>query len=56
MAERLYGFTFNRLPKGTVPVFHEDVVVYEVKDHGQPVGLYYTERLRPVRASVRARG
>ncbi len=43
MAERLYGFTFTKLPKGTVPVFHEDVTVYEVKDHGRPVGLYYTD-------------
>lgn len=43
MAERLYGFTFDKLAAGTVPVFHPDVVVYEVKDHGRPVGLYYTD-------------
>ncbi len=43
MAERLYGFTFTKLPTGTVPVFHPDVTVYEVKDHGRPVGLYYTD-------------
>ncbi len=43
MAERLYGFTFEKLAAGTVPVFHPDVTVYEVKDHGRPVGLYYTD-------------
>jgi peptidyl-dipeptidase Dcp len=43
MAERLYGFTFEKLAPGTVPVFHPDVTVYEVKDHGRPVGLYYTD-------------
>jgi peptidyl-dipeptidase Dcp len=43
MAERLYGFTFETLAPGTVPVFHPDVTVYQVKDHGRPVGLYYTD-------------
>ncbi len=43
MAERLYGFTFERLPAGAVPVWHPDVVVYEVKDHGQHAGLYYAD-------------
>jgi peptidyl-dipeptidase Dcp len=43
MAERLYGFTFDRLAEGTVPVFHPDVVVYEVKDGGRPIGLYYAD-------------
>lgn len=43
MAERLYGFTFQKLAPGTVPVFHPDVVVYQVFDHGQPIGLYYTD-------------
>ncbi|RZJ03882.1 MAG: M3 family peptidase [Brevundimonas sp.] len=43
MARRLYGFTFEKLAPGTVPVFHEDVTVYEVKDAGRPVGLYYTD-------------
>jgi peptidyl-dipeptidase Dcp len=43
MARRLYGFTFEKLAPGTVPVFHEDVVVYAVRDHGRPVGLYYTD-------------
>jgi len=43
MAERLYGFTFEKLAPGVVPVFHPDVTVYEVKDHGRTVGLYYTD-------------
>ncbi len=43
MARRLYGYTFERLPQGTVPVWHPDVVVYEVKDHGQHAGLYYAD-------------
>lgn len=43
MARRLYGFTFDKLPTGAVPVWHPDVVVYEVKDAGRPVGLYYTD-------------
>ncbi len=43
MARRLYGFTFEKLAPGTVPVFEPDVTVYEVKDAGRPVGLYYTD-------------
>jgi peptidyl-dipeptidase Dcp len=43
MARRLYGFTFEKLPAGTVPVFHPDVTVYEVKDAGRPIGLYYAD-------------
>lgn len=43
MARRLYGFTFEKLAPGAVPVFHPDVVVYEVKDAGRPIGLYYTD-------------
>ena len=43
MAERLYGFTFTKLAPGTVPVFHPDVTVYEVKEHGTPIGLYYAD-------------
>ena len=43
MAHRLYGFTFDKLPAGAVPVWHPDVVVYEVKDAGRHVGLYYTD-------------
>lgn len=43
MAERLYGFTFEKLPTGTVPVWHPDVTVYEVKEHGKSIGLYYAD-------------
>lgn len=43
MAERLYGFTFEKLATGTVPVWHPDVTVYEVKEHGTPIGLYYAD-------------
>ena len=45
MAERLYGFTFKKLPTGAVPVFHPDVVVYEVHDKvsGRLIGIYYTD-------------
>lgn len=43
MARRLYGFTFDKLATGTVPVWHPDVVVYEVKDAGRPIGLYYAD-------------
>ena len=43
MARRLYGFTFEKLAPGTVPVFHPDVTVYEVKDAGRPIGLYYAD-------------
>lgn len=43
MARRLYGFTFERLPQGAVPVWHPDVVVYDVKDHGRHAGLYYAD-------------
>ena len=42
MAERLYGFTFVEIT-GTVPTFHPDVRVWEVKDKasGKLVGLFY---------------
>ena len=42
MAERLYGFDFVRLPAGTVPGFHPDVEVFEVKDKasGRHIGLF----------------
>ncbi len=42
MAEQLYGLTFTEIT-GTVPVFHPDVRVWEVKDKasGAHVGLFY---------------
>lgn len=45
MAERLYGFQFKKLAAGTVPVFEENVVTYEVHDKvsGRLLGLYYTD-------------
>ncbi len=45
MAERLYGFAFTPLPKGTVPVFHPDVEVFEVTDKatGRHIGLFYSD-------------
>ncbi|QTN19661.1 M3 family metallopeptidase [Brevundimonas sp. AJA228-03] len=45
MAECLYGFTFTRLPAGSVPIFEPDVVTYEVHDKasGRLIGLYYTD-------------
>ncbi|KAK0359250.1 hypothetical protein LTR94_032046, partial [Friedmanniomyces endolithicus] len=46
MAERLYGFQFKKLAKGTVSVFEPDVEVYEVYDKsrgGKLIGLYYTD-------------
>jgi peptidyl-dipeptidase Dcp len=45
MAERLYGFTFTPLPKGTIPVFHPDVEAFEVKDKatGNHVGVFYSD-------------
>ncbi len=44
MAERLYGLTFTEIT-GTVPVFHPDVRVFEVKDKAsrRHVGLFYRD-------------
>jgi len=45
MAGRLYGFEFTKVPAGSVPVFHPDVEVFEVKDKatGKHVGLFYSD-------------
>lgn len=45
MAGRLYGFDFVKLTPGTVPVFHPDVEVFEVKNKsdGSHVGLFYSD-------------
>ena len=45
MAGRLYGYDFTPLPRGTVPVFHPDVEVFEVKDKatGRHIGLFYSD-------------
>ena len=42
LANRLYGITFEEL--GNVPVYHEDVKVYEVKDaDGSHLALFYAD-------------
>lgn len=45
MAERLYGFTFHKVTDGSVPVFHPDVEVFEVRNKadGSHVGLFYSD-------------
>ena len=45
MAERLYSFTFHKITDGSVPVFHEDVEVFEVRNKadGSHVGLFYSD-------------
>jgi len=45
VAGELFDFEFTPLEKGTVPVFHDDVVVYEVtdRDSGEHVGLWYLD-------------
>ncbi|GGO74268.1 M3 family metallopeptidase [Bowmanella pacifica] len=45
VAGRVFNFTFSPVPAGTVPVFHADVQVFEVKDKdsGEIVGLWYLD-------------
>jgi peptidyl-dipeptidase Dcp len=45
VAGRLFGYAFSPVPKNSVPVFHEDVKVWEVivKDTGEHVGLWYLD-------------
>lgn len=45
VAGELFGFGFKPVEEGTVPTFHEDVVVYEVldKDSGDLIGLWYLD-------------
>ena len=45
MAERLYGFEFRHMPRGTATVFEPNVELYEVHDKasGRLIGLYYTD-------------
>lgn len=44
-AGELFNFEFSPVEEGTVPVFHEDVKVWEVtdKDSGNIVGLWYLD-------------
>jgi peptidyl-dipeptidase Dcp len=45
VAGELFQFEFTPVPAGSVPVFHEDVTVYEVTDRtsGEHVGLWYLD-------------
>ena len=45
VAGRLFDFEFTPVPDGSVPVFHEDVKVWEVTDKntGENVGLWYLD-------------
>jgi len=45
VAGELFGFAFAPVPAGSVPVWHEDVTVYEVTDRatGAHVGLWYLD-------------
>lgn len=44
-AGELFNYKFTPVPKGTVPVYHEDVKVWEVtdKDTGKHIGLWYLD-------------
>ncbi|MDX1677442.1 M3 family metallopeptidase [Arsukibacterium sp.] len=45
VAGRLFNFNFSAVPADTVPVFHEDVKVWEVTDKtsGEHIGLWYLD-------------
>ena len=45
VAGRLFNFGFSEVTDGSVPVFHEDVRVWEVKDKtsGEHIGLWYLD-------------
>ena len=45
VAGRLFDYEFTPVPEGSVPVFHEDVKVWEVtnKNNGENVGLWYLD-------------
>jgi peptidyl-dipeptidase Dcp len=45
VAGRLFNFDFTPVPEGSVPVFHEDVKVWEVTDKisGEHIGLWYLD-------------
>jgi peptidyl-dipeptidase Dcp len=45
VAGELFGFAFTPVPDGSVPVFHEDVSVWEVTDKatGVTVGVWYLD-------------
>tara|TARA_R110000868_G_scaffold259361_2_gene517148 strand:+ start:7162 stop:9300 length:2139 start_codon:yes stop_codon:yes gene_type:complete len=45
VAGRLFNYKFTPVPEGKVPVFHEDVKVWEVTDidSGENIGLWYLD-------------
>ncbi len=45
VAGELFNFSFTPVPEGSVPVFHEDVGVWEVTDRtsGEHIGLWYLD-------------
>ena len=45
VAGRLFDYSFSPVPEGSVPVFHEDVKVWEVtnKTTGEHIGLWYLD-------------
>jgi peptidyl-dipeptidase Dcp len=45
VAGELFNFEFTPVPEGSVPVFHEDVNVWEVKDgrSGDHIGVWYLD-------------
>ncbi|WP_239541321.1 M3 family metallopeptidase [Cryomorpha ignava] len=45
VAGRLFNYEFTPVPEGSVPVFHEDVNVWEVTDKttGENIGLWYLD-------------
>jgi len=45
VAGELFSFNFTPVPEGSVPVFHEDVKVWEVTDRtsGDHIGLWYLD-------------
>ena len=45
VAGRLFNFDFKPVPEGSVPVFHEDVKVWDVTDKttGEHIGLWYLD-------------
>ncbi|GGK42055.1 MULTISPECIES: M3 family metallopeptidase [Flavobacteriaceae] len=45
VADEVFNYNFTPVPEGTVPVFHEDVKVWEVTDKtsGDHIGLWYLD-------------
>ena len=45
VAGEVFNFDFKPVPEGTVPIFHEDVKVWEVtnKNSGEHIGLWYLD-------------